>query len=1255
MRGKANLASRLQCVLLLFVVARTAAAGDIIYVDADAPGANNGSSWENAYVCLQNALADAAEKPVEIRVAQGIYKPDRQFETRRFPRMVSSGDRTATFQLINNMIIVGGYAGFGEPYPNERKVYFYETILSGDLNGNDGPNFTNNSENSYHVVKVGGGIDAEALLDGFTITAGNADGPESFGGGMYIDSGGPAVIDCTIIGNTAIDVGGGVYCHDSSRPYFIDSTITQNSARNHGGGVFCKSKSTPSIYDCTINGNSAEYGGGLYSDRGMVRVKNCTLSGNTARQDGGAIYSVRVTSQIESNIIMGNSAQRYGGGIFFDTSLRINNNLITDNSAQYGGGIYCLSTSYEMINNTIVGNLATGYGGGIYCDNSSPSVVNIILWNNSPDEIYLKESSITATYSNVQGGLPGVGNINADPLFVDADGADGVIGTEDDDLSLSPGSPCNNAGNSSEVPPWLVTDLDGNPRIMNDIVDMGAYEQTHTLTFYCVDAIHGDDNNDGLTHQAAFATIQKGIDIAADGDVVLVYPGLYLEEINFLGKALTVQGVAESPAGVPVLQNPGDFAVSFYSGEGPGSILKNIIIRDSFMGVFIVDSSPAISNLTIVNNKYGIEAYGGSEPDISNCILWNNTDGDLFGCQARYSLVQQESEPLEGLISYWKFDEDQGSIAYDSAGNNHGTIHGAQRTAGQVNGALSYDGEDDYVELPDNNPVWLPQFNFSFSAWVYFEREFISLISGGEVILDLNFGDSSNTANELGYNIHRSSDGGRLYFQMTTTTSSDEDLYSNESLAANRWYHIVAVREGGTQAIYVNGLLDASRTCSADPIVFVGGYDDDRINIGRFTTTIGHPRHHLKGKIDNVKIFDRALSAEEIQQLYQGIYGFANTPLFADPANNDYHLRSERGRYWPEHDIWVLDKVTSPCVDAGDPKAEVLNEPIPNGGRINIGAFGGTLEASLSPWQTLLPLPDQASIHSPFDGGYVDNMSVKLTWIPGDNADSHDVYFGTDHNAVSNATTESMGVYCGRQAAEMTTYDPGILELYKTYYWRIDEVIESDPENPSKGSVWSFTTIGFVILDDFEEYGAENKIWLSWHDGIGYGVPGDELYFPGNSTGAAVGDETSMDGSFMETVIVHTGRQSLPYFYDNNKQGYSNYSEATMTLDDPRDWTEQGIEALSLWFYGDPANSPELMYVAVANADGPTAVVYHDNTDAALIRTWTQWTIDLQEFADQGVNLADVNSIAIGIGDRNNPQPGGSGRMYFDDIRLCRR
>ncbi len=118
----------------------------------------------------------------------------------------------------------------------------------------------------------------------------------------------------------------------------------------------------------------------------------------------------------------------------------------------------------------------------------------------------------------------------------------------------------------------------------------------------------------------------------------------------------------------------------------------------------------------------------------------------------------------------------------------------------------------------------------------------------------------------------------------------------------------------------------------------------------------------------------------------------------------------------------------------------------------------------------------------------------------------------------------------------------------------------------------------------------------------------------------------------------------MPLYYDNSV----GYSEATLTLTYPRDWTENGVDTLTIWFRGDSDNDAETLYVALNGS----AIVTNDNPDAAQITTWTQWNIDLQAFADQGVNLANVNTIALGLGNRNNPVAGGSGTMYIDDIRL---
>jgi len=203
---------------------------------------------------------------------------------------------------------------------------------------------------------------------------------------------------------------------------------------------------------------------------------------------------------------------------------------------------------------------------------------------------------------------------------------------------------------------------------------------------------------------------------------------------------------------------------------------------------------------------------------------------------------------------------------------------------------------------------------------------------------------------------------------------------------------------------------------------------------------------------------------------------------------------------------------------------------------------------------------------SPANGATNVTQTPTLAWKPGLQAVSHEVYFGTDADAVRNATKTS-SEYKGVKARGSESYNPGKLLWETTYYWRVDEVNNTNPASPWVGSVWSFTTAGFAIIDDFESYdAAANQIWYAWHDGLGYGVPGTPPYFAGNGTGAAVGDETT--ASFTEQTIVHGGKQSMPLNYDNNKQGFAKYSQAELTLTTTRDWTDGGAAELSIWFRG---------------------------------------------------------------------------------------
>jgi len=280
---------------------------------------------------------------------------------------------------------------------------------------------------------------------------------------------------------------------------------------------------------------------------------------------------------------------------------------------------------------------------------------------------------------------------------------------------------------------------------------------------------------------------------------------------------------------------------------------------------------------------------------------------------------------------------------------------------------------------------------------------------------------------------------------------------------------------------------------------------------------------------------------------------------------------------------------------------------------------------------------------NPSNGAVDVKQTPTLTWSPSVYAASHQLYFGTDKEAVRNANTSSPE-YKGTSPRGDESYEPGKLEWNATYYWRIDEVNNVNPDSPWKGSVWSFTTANFLIVDDFEDYDVgNNEIWWSWKDGLGYAAHGKEPAYAGNGTGSAVGDESTP--SYTEETIVHGGNQSMPVSYDNS---ILKYSEVEKTLTYPRDWTEKGVSTLSIWFRGNSANAVTPMYVALNGS----AVVFHDNPNAAQIGIWTKWTIDLQAFADQGVNLANVNTLALGLGNKKNPQAGGSGKMYFDDIRL---
>jgi hypothetical protein len=324
----------------------------------------------------------------------------------------------------------------------------------------------------------------------------------------------------------------------------------------------------------------------------------------------------------------------------------------------------------------------------------------------------------------------------------------------------------------------------------------------------------------------------------------------------------------------------------------------------------------------------------------------------------------------------------------------------------------------------------------------------------------------------------------------------------------------------------------------------------------------------------------------------------------------------------------------------------LLMEYYENGG----GAVAELLWSSPSTPKQLIPQaalspPVKAGGPKPPDGAADVKMMPVLRWNAGDYAASHEVYFGTDEEAVRSADTSSPE-YKETKDLGSERYEPEKLTWYTTYYWRIDEVNDVRPDSPWKGNVWSFTTGDFLVVEDFEDYDiGNNEIWWVWRDGFGYASHPTLPPYAGNGTGSMVGDETT--ASYTEETIVHGGLQAMPYFYDNNMQGKSKYSEAELTLDKMRNWTEEGVTQLVLWFHGDAANAPEQMYVKVNGSK----VLYDGNVTDITRPQWKQWTIDLTSF---GVNLQNVTSFRIGFGNDTNPTAGGSGIVLFDDIRLYR-
>ena len=477
-----------------------------IFVNSNvASSKNSGKSWAAAFKSLQDALA-AANPGDEIWVAKGTYKPDQGAK-------LKEGDRTLSFRLVEDVGIYGGFTG-KEIRRGQRDWDNNKTRLSGNIGSTKQP-----SDNSYHVV-LGAN---NAILDGFIITSGNANGetvPDDRGGAIYNKFASPTLSNCTFVNNSAFYAGGAIF-NQESFPTIVDCTFTNNSSlqtntgrqeEGSGGAIANVNLARPDIQvriiQCQFNNNTATGNGGAIFDLAgfggttnrhqSIVINHSVFQDNTANTGGALFFTTGSTSVISRCAISGNTARiRGGGGIYTeqDALIDINHSVIAGNIDQggVGGGGVSLNSGLETTirSCTIINNQAI-LGGGIISRQSPTRISDSIVRNNSApfkgDNVLTSvEAPFTISHSNIQGsggsdnwnilfGVDGGHNIDRDPRFVnlnDPDGKDGIFATRDDGLRLGPGSPCINSGESSKT---TEEDIIGNNRPMGGFKDMGAYE-----------------------------------------------------------------------------------------------------------------------------------------------------------------------------------------------------------------------------------------------------------------------------------------------------------------------------------------------------------------------------------------------------------------------------------------------------------------------------------------------------------------------------------------------------------------------------------------------------------------------------------------------------------------------------------------------------------------------------------------------------------------------------------------------------------
>jgi predicted outer membrane repeat protein len=1213
----------------MLVLNGTAAIGQTILVDTNAPGTNDGSSWENAYIYLQDALS-TAQSGDEIWVAQGIYKPDQGVG-------IAPGSRGSSFHLISGAGIYGGFPSGGGSW-EERDPNEYETILSGQLDGT----------NSYHVV-IATDTDSTAIIDGFTITGGKANGSDGNddGGGMYGigDSGSatPTVINCIFKNNYARYDGGGVV---GCRGRFINCAFVENVAERFGGGA----NGSATFINCAFIRNRV--------------IEHCTSCG----AGGGGLASA---GTLINCIFIGNRAEDEGGGLSCSTANLTNCIFIGNSAGSTGGAIKNGWTGSRITNCTFVGNSASS-GGAIYCFNYSPKITNSILWDNQGGEIRGSTGSLDATYSNIKGGIAGIGNINEDPLFLDADGEDDIFGTEDDNPRLSPGSPCTDAGNNNDAPldsldldndgdvnESLPFDLEGNPRFADDphtsdtgngappIVDMGAYEGPHqgfrlssrsvtigegaTETFTValgidplgtveVTSAHKSGDNDiivqsgsSLSFNSSNYWVPQTVTLAAgeDGDYLDGSAIIQVSSTGFISAEVSASE-AENDS-IPAILYVDATATGGKSGTSWANAFNEL--REA------LDNQAGFPE--IVKEIYVAEGiYKPAEPYGDRQATFKLTSGLALYGGFQSGGGRYNPGSYETILSGDLNGDDVGSL--DDASRNENCYHvvttsgtdantvldGLIITGGNANGSNPKDDGGGLYnssgEPTVNNCIFFGNRAKGVGGGMY--------SSGSARISDCSFED--NVAND---------DGGGLLCKGGPTIDDCKFLFN------------LAKDNGGGIA---NGGASIIRNC-----IFVrnrsydcgGGIHNSGSLILTNCSFFGNLADDFGGAFFN--------PAESHPILTNCIFSGNMAVRRGGAIDNNYH---------------AAPRITN-CSFSGNASAR--------GGAIYLhysrdiisnSIFWGNWDNSGTGQSGQIKGPGLAQINYCCVQGWTGSLGGLGNFGSDplfDDSDGDDDIVGTEDDklnillgssCIDAGDSNSVPIDTGDIDNDSNTLEVTPLDFLGNPRF-VDERYTNDAGNPGAEG-FPVVDVGayeyqvhYVIVDNFNNYEDDVALHNLWKDG-GH---------PENDTLSAISLEND------PYYVVDSN--SILFVYDNDTPGHKpKYSEIRAEANDLEvgsDWTVNSVKALRIYFYGQSTNSAEPLYFAVEDINDVIGVTTYEDTNSIQEEEWHEWNIDLNVFANSGVSLDSGKTVYLGIGiwnDTSTRDGTGSGQVWFDEIRLWR-